>query len=50
LANWRAELVYSPAVIRQVIEYGEFARLPRGSDVSRSRAEEIATEYNRRGA
>jgi hypothetical protein len=43
LANWRAELVYSPHVIEQILKYGEFANLPRGTEKSRSRAEQIAS-------
>jgi hypothetical protein len=50
LANWRAELVYSPHVIRQVLAHGEFAGLPRGGPESRARAEEIAASYNKHGA
>ncbi len=50
LANWRAELVYSPHVIRQVVQYGEFALLPRGGPESRARAEEIAASYIKGGA
>lgn len=50
LANWRAELVYSPHVIRQVLEYGEFAGLPRGGAESRARAERIAASYVAGGA
>ena len=50
LANWRAELVYSPHVIRQVREYGEFARFPSESVESRKLAEEIAASYIKGGA
>ena len=50
LANWRAELAYSPAVIRRLLEKGEFCRLARGSEESRKRAEEIAARYNQGGA
>ncbi len=54
LANWRAELVYSPNVIRHVLDdrqvAGEFARLPRGGPESRARAEEIAASYMKAGA
>ncbi len=50
LANWRAELVYSPHVIRQILDYGEFAKLPRGAAASRERAEEIAAMYRQHGA
>jgi hypothetical protein len=50
LANWRAELVYSPYVIKQIRESGEFARLPADSDCARRRAEEIAASYMRQGA
>jgi uncharacterized protein (TIGR02996 family) len=50
LANWRAELVYTPAVIRRVLGSGEFSSLPRGGEQSQKRAEEIAASYNRGGA
>jgi hypothetical protein len=50
LANWRAELVYSPHVIGQVLQYGEFAALPRGGPESQALAEEIAASYVRGGA
>jgi hypothetical protein len=50
LANWRAELAYSPHVIKQVLASGEFAELPRGGPESRAQAEEIAASYVRRGA
>lgn len=50
LANWRAELVYSPHVIRQILDYGEFAKLPRGGAQSQARAEEIAAMYRQHGA
>lgn len=49
LANWRAELVYSPHVIEKVLT-GEFAWLPRGGPESQARAEEIVTLYIKRGA
>lgn len=47
LANWRAELVYAPAVLRQITMCGGFSG---GGEESRKRAEEIATVYNQRGA
>lgn len=50
LANWRAELVYSPHVIRQILDYGEFAKLPRGGAESQAHAEEIAAMYRQGGA
>ena len=50
LANWRAELVYSPYVAKQVREFGEFAVLPADSEKARQRAEEIAASYIKRGA
>ena len=50
LANRRAELAYSPHVIGQILEYGEFARLPRGGDAARTRAERIAADYLEGGA
>ncbi len=49
LANWRAELVYSPAVTRQVLEYGDSC-LPLGGEESQIRAEEIVAFYNQKGA
>jgi uncharacterized protein (TIGR02996 family) len=50
LANWRAELVYAPAVIRRITESGgEFGHFPRGSEESMRRAEEIAAMYQQRG-
>jgi hypothetical protein len=50
LANWRAELVYSPYVAKQVREFGEFAGLTAGSEKARLRAEEIAASYIKQGA
>src|SRR5688572_15078570 len=50
LANWRAELVYSPYVVRQVHESSEFGGLPADSDRARLRAEEIAASYMKKGA
>lgn len=50
LANWRAELVYSPYVAKQVREFGEFAALPADSVKARLRAEEIAESYIKQGA
>jgi hypothetical protein len=50
LANWRAELVYSPYVTKQVREFGEFAGLPADSEKARLRAEEIAASYIKQGA
>jgi hypothetical protein len=50
LANWRAELVYSPYVIRQISASGEFAKYPAGSDDARRAAEKIVAGYLRLGA
>jgi hypothetical protein len=50
LANWRAELVYSPYVIRQTWEHGEMVRFGPESDLARQRAEEIVVGYTTRGA
>ena len=50
LANWRAELVYSPAVAKVIRENGEFGSLDAGSDRARCRAEEIAARYINEGA
>jgi hypothetical protein len=50
LANWRAELVYSPYIAKQVREFGEFAGLPADSEKARLRAEEIAASYIKQGA
>lgn len=49
LANWRAELVYSPHVVRQVLEHGDFAALPPGGAESRAKAERIADSYRQNG-
>ena len=50
LANWRAELVYSPHVIGQVLAHAANEGLPQGEPESRARAEAIAAGYNSRGA
>jgi hypothetical protein len=57
LANWRAELIYSPHVIREALadrEDGsgprEFGRFAHGSEASRLRAEEIVASYIAKGA
>lgn len=50
LANWRAELVYSPHVIRQILHDGEFANLSRGGAESQALAERIAAMYRLGGA
>ena len=57
LANWRAELSYSPHVIREALaDRGdgsgrrEFGRFPQGGEASRLRAEEIASSYIKLGA
>jgi hypothetical protein len=50
LANWRAELVYSPHVIEEVLKHSEFSHFPRGSPEQRARAEEIAASYIEHGA
>ena len=49
LANWRAELVYSPYVIEQIRGEGEFAQFRPGSEEAKRRAEEIAAGYMKRG-
>lgn len=50
LANWRAELVYSPAVAKVIRENAEFGSLDAGSERARRRAEEIAARYIKDGA
>ena len=50
LANWRAELVYSPAVAKVIRENAEFGRLDAGSKRARRRTEEIAARYIKDGA
>jgi hypothetical protein len=50
LTNWRAELVYSPAVAKVIRENSEFGSLDAGSDRARRRAEEIAAQYTKDGA
>ena len=50
LANWRAELVYSPAVAKVIRENAEFGSLDAGSERARRRAEEIAARYMKDGA
>jgi len=50
LANWRAELVYSPAVAKVIRENAEFGSLDAGSETARRRAEEIAAQYMKDGA
>ena len=50
LANWRAELVYSPAVAKVIRENADFGSLDAGSERARRRAEEIATRYMKNGA
>jgi hypothetical protein len=42
LANWRAELVYSPHIIRLIGELGEYPKAEPGGEAAKSRAEEIA--------
>ena len=50
LANWRAELVYSPTVAKVIRENAVFGSLDAGSDRARRRAEEIAARYMKDGA
>jgi len=50
LANWRAELVYSPHVIEEILKHSEFSHFLRGSPEQRARAEEIATSYINHGS
>ncbi|MGL6075034.1 MAG: TIGR02996 domain-containing protein [Fimbriiglobus sp.] len=51
LANWRAELVYAPEVIRRITESSyEFSHFPRGEAESKARAEEIVAMYLQGGA
>jgi len=50
LANWRAELVHSPAVAKVIRENAEFGNLDAGSERARHRAEEIAARYMKDGA
>jgi hypothetical protein len=50
LANWRAELAYSPYVIRQIRESGEFGKICADPATACRRAEEIAAGYIERGA
>ena len=45
LANWRTELVYSPAVAKVIRENAEFGNLDAGSEHARRRAEEIVAIY-----
>ena len=45
LANWRAELVYSPSVAKVIREPGESGRLDAGSERARRRAEQVAASY-----
>lgn len=49
LANWRAELAYSPYVIKQVRREGEFSRFRPGSTEAKLRAVEIAAVYMKQG-
>jgi len=50
LANWRAELVYSPSIAKQVRDSSEFGPLPPESENARRRAEQIAAFYIEQGA
>lgn len=50
LANWRAELVYTPAVVKVIRENAEFGSLDAGSERAKRRAEEIAAQYIKDGA
>jgi hypothetical protein len=50
LANWRAELAYSPAVAKVIRENAEFGSLDAGSERAHRHAEEIAARYMKDGA
>ncbi|UXI67143.1 hypothetical protein [Tahibacter amnicola] len=50
LANWRAELVYSPHVIRQIEKHGDIPKHARDSAEAKDRAEKIAASYIAHGA
>lgn len=50
LANWRAELVYSPHIAKQICEFGEFAGQPANSEKCRIRAREIVAQFLNEGA
>ena len=45
LANLRAELVYSPTVIKAVMAHHQFGQFEAGSDDQRALAENIATRW-----
>lgn len=49
LANWRAELVYSPYVIERVREHGAFSSSDPSGEEARLEAERIARSYMERG-
>jgi hypothetical protein len=42
LRNWRAELVYSPHVIAEIVKFGEYSREEPGGSAAKRRAEQIA--------
>lgn len=50
LANWRVELVYSPLIVRQLGESGEYDPANPGSEKAKRRAEEIVAIWQERGA
>ena len=50
LANWRAELVYSPHIIGEVLKAGELSRFSRGEPKQRARAEKISKVSIEQGA
>jgi hypothetical protein len=50
LANWRAELVYSPHIIRLIEELGEYPKAEPGGEAAKNRAEEIAAMWISSGA
>lgn len=50
LANWRAELVYSPRVADQIRAYGDYDRQEPGGEAARERAEQIVSLWKTSGA
>lgn len=50
LIHWRAELVYSPYIARQIRAFGEFAGQPAYSDYAKRLAENIVDRYTRKCA
>jgi hypothetical protein len=47
LTNWRAELLYSPHVLRQIRAYGWFASPAPSPDEARARAEGFVKQYSK---